>query len=50
MDTWRWLRQQMHADITSNGYDAKRGTFTQFYGSDGLDASLLLLPRVGFLP
>ncbi len=50
VDTWRRLRQQMHADITSNGYDAKRGTFTQFYGSDGLDASLLLLPRVGFLP
>ncbi len=32
------------------GYDRDRNTFTQFYGSDGLDASLLLIPKVGFLP
>ena len=34
----------------ANGYDAQRNTFTQFYGSRGVDAALLLLPRVGFLP
>jgi GH15 family glucan-1,4-alpha-glucosidase len=36
--------------VCERGFDAQRGTFTQFYGSRGLDAALLLLPRVGFLP
>jgi GH15 family glucan-1,4-alpha-glucosidase len=36
--------------VCDRGFDADRGTFTQFYGSQGLDAALLLLPRVGFLP
>ncbi|TDD83600.1 glycoside hydrolase family 15 protein [Actinomadura darangshiensis] len=47
---WRALREQIHADVCANGYDAGRGTFTQFYGSRGLDAALLLIPQVGFLP
>lgn len=47
---WRGLADRIHADVCTQGYDAERGTFTQFYGSDGLDAALLLLPRVGFLP
>jgi GH15 family glucan-1,4-alpha-glucosidase len=47
---WRRLRQQIHDDVTEHGYDAERGTFTQFYGSHGVDAALLLLPVVGFLP
>ncbi|GAA4283431.1 glycoside hydrolase family 15 protein [Brevibacterium daeguense] len=47
---WRALRQEIHADVCDRGYDADRGTFTQFYGSRGLDAALLLIPRVGFLP
>ena len=47
---WRKLADQIHTEVCESGYDAERGTFTQFYGSKGLDASLLLLPRVGFLP
>jgi len=49
-DRWRALRDQIHAEVCHQGYDAERNTFTQFYGSAGLDAALLLLPRVGFLP
>jgi GH15 family glucan-1,4-alpha-glucosidase len=47
---WRALRDEIHRDVCANGYNAARGCFTQSYGSDDLDASLLLLPRVGFLP
>ncbi|PFG43016.1 GH15 family glucan-1,4-alpha-glucosidase [Isoptericola jiangsuensis] len=50
VDRWRALRDDIRTDVLRHGYDAERNTFTQFYGSDGLDASLLLLPRVGFLP
>jgi GH15 family glucan-1,4-alpha-glucosidase len=50
VDRWRQLRQEVHDDVCAHGYDADRGTFTQYYGSTGLDAALLLLPRVGFLP
>jgi GH15 family glucan-1,4-alpha-glucosidase len=50
VDRWRQLRQEIHDDVCAKGYDADRNTFTQFYGSRGLDAALLLLPRVGFLP
>lgn len=50
VDTWRSLRDRIHADVCEHGYDADRQTFTQFYGSRGLDSALLLLPRVGFLP
>jgi GH15 family glucan-1,4-alpha-glucosidase len=49
VDRWRGLRQEIHDEVCAQGYDADRGTFTQFYGSQGLDAALLLLPRVGFL-
>jgi GH15 family glucan-1,4-alpha-glucosidase len=47
---WERLRAQIRRDILANGYDAKRNTFVQSYGSDELDAALLLIPRVGFLP
>ncbi|XRQ04539.1 glycoside hydrolase family 15 protein [Actinomadura welshii] len=47
---WKALRERIHADVCERGYDADRGTFTQFYGSRGLDAALLLIPQVGFLP
>jgi GH15 family glucan-1,4-alpha-glucosidase len=47
---WRRLRDRVHADVCERGYDRDRGTFTQYYGSTGLDAALLLIPRVGFLP
>lgn len=50
VDVWRDLADRIHAQVCDRGYDAGRGTFTQFYGSRGLDASLLLIPRVGFLP
>lgn len=49
-DAWRAARDQLYGEICTYGYDADRNTFTQFYGSRGLDAALLLLPRVGFLP
>ncbi|WP_404800503.1 glycoside hydrolase family 15 protein [Actinomadura montaniterrae] len=47
---WRALRDRIHADVCEHGYDADRGTFTQFYGSKGVDAALLLIPTTGFLP
>jgi GH15 family glucan-1,4-alpha-glucosidase len=49
-DRWRALAARIHHDVCTHGYDADRNTFTQFYGSRGLDASLLLMPKVGFLP
>ncbi|RZS87308.1 GH15 family glucan-1,4-alpha-glucosidase [Motilibacter rhizosphaerae] len=49
LERWRALRQQIHDEVCTRGYDADRRTFTQSYGSQGLDASLLLIPRVGFL-
>jgi GH15 family glucan-1,4-alpha-glucosidase len=50
VDRWQALASDIHDDVCRNGFDTDRGTFTQFYGSKGLDAALLLLPRVGFLP
>ncbi len=49
-DRWRRLRREIHREVCERGYDADRGTFTQYYGSRELDASLLLIPSVGFLP
>jgi GH15 family glucan-1,4-alpha-glucosidase len=46
---WKAIRDQIHADVCANGYDSKRNTFVRAYGSKDLDASLLLLPAVGFL-
>jgi GH15 family glucan-1,4-alpha-glucosidase len=50
VDRWRSTRDAIHHQICERGYDPDRGTFTQFYGSRGLDAALLLIPQVGFLP
>ncbi|MFF1626866.1 glycoside hydrolase family 15 protein [Streptomyces sp. NPDC058272] len=47
---WRAMRDEVHREVCERGYDAERNTFTQSYGSRELDASLLLIPRVGFLP
>ncbi len=44
------LRDEIHEEVCRKGYDAERNTFTQYYGSEQLDASLLLIPQVGFLP
>ncbi|MET9069176.1 glycoside hydrolase family 15 protein [Streptosporangium sandarakinum] len=49
-DRWRALREEIHRDVCARGYDPDRNTFTQYYGSTGLDAALLLIPRLGFLP
>ncbi|PJE95159.1 glucoamylase [Streptomyces carminius] len=49
-DRWRRLRHEIHRDVCAYGYDTERETFTQYYGSTTLDASLLLIPSVGFLP
>lgn len=50
VERWRALRARMHADICRRAVDPDRGCFVRSYGSDDLDASLLLLPIVGFLP
>jgi GH15 family glucan-1,4-alpha-glucosidase len=48
-DRWRALRKHIHAEVCSQGYDPKRETFTQSYGSQEIDAATLLIPLVGFL-
>ena len=50
VDRWRALRDEIHDEVCARGFDEKLGSFTQSYGSQELDASLLLLPLVGFLP
>lgn len=50
LDRWRALCEEIHADVCAQGFDERLGVFTQSYGSDRLDASLLLMPLVGFLP
>jgi GH15 family glucan-1,4-alpha-glucosidase len=47
---WRGLRQRIHDDVCTHGFDGRLGSFVQAYGSTELDASLLLLPSMGFLP
>jgi GH15 family glucan-1,4-alpha-glucosidase len=47
---WRALSERIKADILANGFDGRRNSFVQHYGGDALDASLLLIPLVGFLP
>jgi GH15 family glucan-1,4-alpha-glucosidase len=49
-DRWRRLRDEIHAEVCRDGFDGHRNTFTQYYGSKELDASLLMIPLVGFLP
>jgi len=50
LERWRALRARMHAEICARGFDAELGSFVQSYGAKGLDASLLMVPLVGFLP
>jgi GH15 family glucan-1,4-alpha-glucosidase len=49
-DKWRALRDEIHAEVCEKGFDPERKTFTQYYGSKELDASVLMVPLVGFLP
>jgi GH15 family glucan-1,4-alpha-glucosidase len=48
--SWREIRDKIHADVCANAFDPQLGSFVQAYGSKSLDAALLLLPLVGFLP
>jgi GH15 family glucan-1,4-alpha-glucosidase len=50
LDGWRALRDEVHREVCEKGFDPERNTFTQYYGSRELDAAVLLIPRVGFLP
>lgn len=50
LERWREMRDDIHRDVCEKGYDKERNTFTQSYGSKELDASLLLIPQMGFLP
>ncbi|HEY8441112.1 MAG TPA: glycoside hydrolase family 15 protein [Xanthobacteraceae bacterium] len=50
VEQWRSVRQDIHADVCHNGFDPDMKCFVQSYGSKELDASLLLMPAVGFLP
>jgi GH15 family glucan-1,4-alpha-glucosidase len=50
LEGWRALREEVHREVCEKGYDPERNTFTQSYGSRELDAALLLIPNVGFLP
>jgi len=50
VDDWKRLRGDIADEVCTRGFDSRRGTFTQFYGSRELDAALLLIPAVGFLP
>ena len=49
LDSWRATRQEIHDDVCQYGFDSERNTFVQSYGSKEVDASLLLIPLVGFL-
>jgi GH15 family glucan-1,4-alpha-glucosidase len=50
VERWKQIRDEVHAEVCARGYDAERRTFTQYYGSKELDASVLNIPLVGFLP
>jgi len=49
-DRWQKIRDQIHSEVCERGYNPKKKAFTQVYGSDALDASLLTMPLSGFLP
>jgi GH15 family glucan-1,4-alpha-glucosidase len=50
IERWRQTRDAIHADVCAKGFNAHKNSFTQSYGNDDLDASLLMIPVVGFLP
>jgi GH15 family glucan-1,4-alpha-glucosidase len=49
VDRWIAIRNQVRADVEANGFDSERGTYTQYFGTREVDASLLQLPMVGYL-
>ena len=50
LDRWETIREQIHAEVTEQAWNEEKQAFAQSYGSDELDASVLLMPAVGFLP
>ena len=50
VERWRALRARIHDDVCRDGFNPALGAFVQCYGAEALDASLLLIPLVGFLP
>jgi GH15 family glucan-1,4-alpha-glucosidase len=50
VERWREIRREIHHEVCERGFDAELNSFTQSYGSKRLDASLLVIPLVGFLP
>ena len=50
VEKWRKIRQEIHDDVCAKGYNETLGTFTQYYGATEVDASLLQIPLLGFLP
>jgi GH15 family glucan-1,4-alpha-glucosidase len=50
VERWRDARKAVHAEVCEQGWNADKQAFTQHYGSPDLDASILMLPLVGFLP
>ena len=50
VERWRKLREAIHQEVCSAGFDRDRQSFVQYYGGKELDASLLMIPLVGFLP
>ena len=49
VENWIGIREEIRQEIERDGWDAERGTYTQYYGGSGVDASLLQLPQVGYL-
>jgi GH15 family glucan-1,4-alpha-glucosidase len=50
LEDWRRLRAEIHGEVCRHGFDAQQNSFVQYYGGQDLDASLLMIPLVGFLP
>ena len=50
LDRWKRVRQEIHDEVCRHGFDPELGSFVGYYGTTRLDASLLLIPLVGFLP
>jgi GH15 family glucan-1,4-alpha-glucosidase len=50
IDRWKKIREQIHREVCERGFNSTKKSFTQYYGSDALDASLLIMPLISFLP
>ena len=50
VERWQEIRDTIHADVCAHGFNVAKNSFTQYYGSESLDASLLMMALVGFLP